>query len=189
MSFTEVPGFGCNYNVQLQPELPGGAAEVHRFGPAEGHGRDECLVRVSAAGREWMGAFRGGDGGATVAMSTPSRNHFFLSIAGQGYWVDTERPASTEEVRAYPVRAVMAIPEAGALVCVDDTDMLLFDSAGAKWASRRIASDGLRITKADARGVWGQAWDAVADKEVGFFVDLATGDVEGGLSPADVKPF
>jgi len=185
MSFTEVPGFGSKYKVQFPRELPGVAAEVHRFGPTEGRGRDECLVRVSAVDREWIGAFRGGDGGATVAMETPSPSHFFLSVAGQAYWVDTEWPASTEAVRAYPVREVKAIPEAGVLVCVDDTDMLLFDRAGAKWASRRIASDGLRITKADARGVWGEAWDASAGKEVGFFVDLATGSVEGGLMTGD----
>lgn len=180
-SFTEVPGFACRYKVQLQPELPGVASDVHRFGPTEGRGRDECLVKVCAEDGEWIGAFRGGDGGVTVAMSTPSPTHFFLSVAGQGYWVDTQRPAATEAVRAYPLRAVKAIPEAGALVCVDDTDMLLFDGSGAKWASRRIASDGLRITEADARGVWGQAWDALADKEVGFFVELATGAVEGGM--------
>lgn len=180
-SFTEVPGFSCRYMVQLEPDLLGVAGEVHRFGPTDGHGRNEYLVRVCAAGGEWHGAFRGGDGGVTLAISTPSPDHFFLSVAGQGYWVDTQRPAATEPVVAYPVRAVKAIPEAGALVCVDDTDMLLFDRSGAKWASRRIASDGLRITKADARGVWGRAWDAVADKEVGFFVDLTTGAVEGGL--------
>ena len=74
-SFDEVPGFGCRYKVQLQPELPGVAGEVHRFGPTEGRGRDECLVRVCLAEWEWLGAFRGGDGGVTLAMSTPSPDH------------------------------------------------------------------------------------------------------------------
>lgn len=182
-SFTVVPGFSSQYEVELHPELPGGGAEIHRFGPVEGRGRDECLVRVRAGEKEWLGAFRGGDGGVTLATASPSPDHFFLASAGQGYWVDALNPEATVPVSAYPVRDVRAIPEAGALVCIDDTDILLFDKSGAKWASRRIASDGIRIEKTNSQGVWGLAWDAVEDREVGFFVDLNTGAVEGGVEP------
>lgn len=185
MDFTEVPGFVCNYQIEVQPELPGDATKVYRFGPPESRGRDECLIKVRTQDGEWTGAFRGGEGGVSAAMSTPSPHHFFLSVTGQGYWVDTEMPEATEVVRAYPLREVKAIPDAGVLVCVDDTDLLVFNRFGATWASRRIASDGLRITRADALGVWCEAWDAAANKDVGFFVDLATGAVEGGVVPED----
>jgi hypothetical protein len=185
MRFSDVPGFVSSYEVELDPELPGGATQIYRFGPPEWRGRDECLVKIRARDKEWTAAFRGGGGGASVAMASPSPQHFFLSVAGQGYWVDTENPKATEVVRVYPVREVRAIPEAGALICTDDTDMLLFTRSGVRWVSRRIASDGLKIMRADARGVWGKAWDAVANKDVGFFVNLATGVVEGGVAPED----
>jgi hypothetical protein len=63
--------------------------------------------------------------------------------------------------------------------------MLLFTRSSVRWVSRRIASDGLKITGADARGVWGKAWVAVANKDVDFFVNLETGAVEGGIASQD----
>jgi hypothetical protein len=185
MRFIHVSDFVSSYEVELGAELPGDATPIYRFGPPEWRGRDECLVKVRARDKQWIAAFRGGAGEVSVAMASPSPQHFFLSLSGQGYWVDTENPPATKVIRAYPVREVRAVPEAGALICTDDTDMLLFTRSSVRWVSRRIASDGLKITGADARGVWGKAWVAVANKDVDFFVNLETGAVEGGIASQD----
>jgi hypothetical protein len=57
------------------------------------------------------------------------------------------------------------------------------DSSGIAWTTERLTWEGLTIVDIKGDKLLGRGWDALADKEVPFEVDLRTGKHTGGAKP------
>jgi len=63
------------------------------------------------------------------------------------------------------------------------TSITAVGSEGIAWTTERLTWEGLTITEIDGDKLLGHGWDAPADKEVPFEVDLNTGKHTGGARP------
>jgi hypothetical protein len=79
---------------------------------------------------------------------------------------------------------VRVVRERGLLVFADYLVLTAWGRNGKLWATERLSWDGLRITEVTADEVRGFGWEAPADREVAFVVDLATGRHRGGARPS-----
>jgi hypothetical protein len=48
------------------------------------------------------------------------------------------------------------------------------------WETRRLSWEGVQVDSIEGDFLRGFGWNLIADKEVGFVVDLRTGEVKGG---------
>jgi hypothetical protein len=69
------------------------------------------------------------------------------------------------------------------VVLVGFTHLAGLGSGGVAWVSERLSWEGLRIREISGKSVRGAGWDAIADQEVEFTVDLETGRHSGGARP------
>lgn len=177
-------GWPREFDIDILPGLPpGGPAPLQFPASASPRGREGLVVRVSQAESTWDGNFQFGDGTLTAVYVTPSPHHLCVVARGCGYWVSANDPGVYEVIDAYPVKEVRPLRDIGLLLFVDYTDIEAYSAGGRTWASGRVSWDGITIMQADERGVLGRAWDAVAEKEVGFFIDPRSGRLEGGSAP------
>jgi hypothetical protein len=62
------------------------------------------------------------------------------------------------------------------LLFVGHQALLAWGARGEAWQTRRLSSEGLRITEVRGDELHGFGWDLITDREVPFMVDLRTGD-------------
>jgi hypothetical protein len=184
---TEHPLVSAGYEAAILGGLPGGGRppfQFHRPGqPTHGEG---VVVRVAPHDSSaWMGNFQRGDGALDGIYEAPSPDRLCVVAGGTGYWVAVRAPEQYEIVALYPIGTVYALPEAGILLFVSLTHLAAYGAEGLRWQTSRVSWDGIRILEASAQTIRGVAWDAPAEKEVGFFVDPRTGSHEGGASPPE----
>lgn len=173
-----------HYQADLLPGLPAtGPEPVDLRATTHGHGREGLVVRVRAGTRSWIGNFQRGDGKLTGIFATPSPDHMCVIASGRGYWLRALDATDCHIVRAYPIQDVRAIAELSLLVFADYTDLVAYGVEGMRWLSQSVSWDGITILSADQNGILGLGWDARIEKEVGFFVDVRSGRVEGGAAP------
>jgi hypothetical protein len=179
-------GWPTRYEARVLPGLPAYGPEPLRF-QAVPHqrGREGLVLEVRWDARQWIGNFQRGDGKLNAIYATPSGDTVCVVAGGRGYWVATPNPQQYELVMAYPIQDVRAIIELELLIFADYTALVAYGTSGLRWKSRRVSWDGIRILRVDEQGVVGRAWDATKDQEVDFFVDAATGRLEGGAAPPD----
>ena len=101
---------------------------------------------------------------------------------GQGYWIPVDHPKTFEVVDAIPIKQVLASPEAGLLVLIDNTRLTAYDKSGERWVSGDMSWDGLKDCEIRDGKVRGVGWDSPANRYVPFTVCLRSGDCEGGSS-------
>jgi len=65
------------------------------------------------------------------------------------------------------------------------TSITALGNSGIEWTTDRLTWEGLTITAIDDGKLHGRGWDALADKEVPFVVDLKTGKHTGGARPQE----
>ena len=75
------------------------------------------------------------------------------------------------------------LSQQGLLLFVGFTSITAVGSSGIAWTTERLTWEGLTITDIDGDKLLGHGWDALADKEVPFEVDLKTGKHTGGARP------
>jgi len=175
------------FTCEVLPGLPGTGPAPHQFRREGQRTHSEGLVvRVKPVdGEPWIGNFQYGDGDVYVSgVFVYSSDQFICVVArGQGYLVCGRRPSEYEIVRSYPIRDVRTIPEKSLIVFADYTELSAYGSKGFAWMTKTLSWDGLKITEVTAERITGVAWDAPANKEVGFSVDVTTGRSQGGSSP------
>jgi hypothetical protein len=71
----------------------------------------------------------------------------------------------------------------GLLLFAGFTSITALGNSGIAWTTDRLTWEGLTITAIDRGKLHGHGWDALADKEVPFTVDLKTGKHTGGARP------
>ena len=181
-------GYPRSYEANVLPGLPTSGPEALDFrATPHGRGREGLVVQVRSGDESWVGNFQRGDGKLSGIYPTPSPRHVCVVAGGRGYWVPVSSPAIYEIVEAYPIQDVLTIPELLLLVFVDYTALAAYGPDGLRWRSSRVSWDGIRILRADATGIEGRGWDAAAEQEVGFFVHIVTGLVEGGAAPPNTS--
>jgi hypothetical protein len=149
--------------------------------------RSGVYVRVTPrSGPSWVGFFALGfdsDQVVSALCSTPDPERFCLVVGGYAYVVKAADPAEWLRVEQRPVVDLRALPEQGVLLFAGFTSITAVGSSGIAWTTERLSWEGLTITEIDGDKLLGHGWDAPADKEVPFEVDLKTGKHTGGARP------
>jgi hypothetical protein len=182
--------FPRNYEVRMVEAAP----PVHPIEklyhyPAELEEGDRsgAYLRVTPQiGPAWVGFFAlGFDSDQVVSSicSTPDPERFCVVVGGYAYLVKAADPADWLRVEQRPVVDLRVLPQQGLLLFGGFTSITAVGSAGIEWTTERLSWEGLTLTEIDADKLLGHGWDALADKEVPFEVDLKTGKHTGGARP------
>jgi hypothetical protein len=114
------------------------------------------------------------------AWACPNPEEICLAAGGYAYVVNTTAPLGCTQIRLRPVVEVRALGEAGLLVFVGFHALAAWGTQGLAWETRRLSWEGIRIEGVEGDSLRGMGWDLRTDKEVGFVIDLKTGDAVGG---------
>jgi hypothetical protein len=149
--------------------------------------RSGAYVRVTPqSGPAWVGFFAlGFDSDQVVSQlcSTPDPDSFCVVVGGYAYVVKASSPTEWLRVEQRPVVDMRALPQQGLLLFAGFTLITAVGSAGILLTTERLSWEGLTITSIDGNKLLGHGWDALADKEVPFEVDVKTGKHTGGAKP------
>jgi hypothetical protein len=149
--------------------------------------RDGVYVRVTPRqGQAWSGFFALGFESSQVVSavaSCPDPDSLCVVPGGYAYVVKATDPAQWFRVEQRPVVDLRALSQQGILLFTGFTNMTAVGRTGMAWTSERLSWEGITITGISGDKLHGAGWDALADKEVPFEVDLRTGKSTGGARP------
>jgi hypothetical protein len=182
--------FPRNYEVRILEAAPPvhPIEKLYHF-PAELEEGDRtgAYLRVAPqSGPAWAGFFvLGFDSEQVVSevCSTPDPDSFCAVVGGYAYLVKAADPASWFRVEQSPVVDLRVLSQHGLLLFAGFTSITAVDSSGIAWTTERLTWEGLTIVDIKGDKLLGRGWDALADKEAPFEVDLKTGKHTGGAKP------
>lgn len=116
----------------------------------------------------------------TGVFGCPAEDDICAVAGGYAYIANTLRPEGCTQVPMKPVVAVHEVVEAGLLVFVGFQTVAAWGRDGLAWETGRLSWEGVRVTAVSGMEIEGFGWDLMADKEVPFTVDPATGLHGGG---------
>jgi hypothetical protein len=149
--------------------------------------RSGAYVRVTPqTGPAWVGFFALGfdsDQVVSAICSTPDPDSFCVVVGGYAYVVKAGNPAQWLRVEQSPVVDLRVLSQQGLLLFAGFTSITALGSSGIAWTTERLTWEGLTITEISGDTLLGSGWDALADKEVQFEVELKTGKHTGGARP------
>jgi hypothetical protein len=182
--------FPRNYEVRvLESAPPVHPIEKMYHYPAELEEGDRSGVYLRVApnrGPAWAGFFAlGFDSDQVVSQvcSSPDPDSFCVVVGGYAYMVKADDPAQWMRVAQIPVMDLRVLSQQGLLLFAGFTSITAIGNSGIAWTTERLSWEGLSITDIKGDRLLGHGWDALADKEVPFEVDLKTGKHTGGASP------
>lgn len=182
--------FPHNYEIKLLESysLVHPAERLYQYpGVLEEGDRAGLYLRVTAKESEpWIGFFAQGFDSAEVAhsiFSCPDPDWLCVVASGYAYVVDVGNPQRWMQIEQRPVVEVRAVPELKLLLFVGFTSITALGESQKLWTSERLSWEGVSITSVEGARLQGTGWDAIADKEVPFEVDLLTGKSQGGARP------
>ncbi|HEY2170828.1 MAG TPA: hypothetical protein VGJ30_14470 [Candidatus Angelobacter sp.] len=150
--------------------------------------RSGAYVRVAPqSGPAWAGFFALGfdsDQVVNQVCSTPDPGRFCVVVGGYAYVVKAPNPAQWFRVEQSPVVDLRVLSHHDLMLFVGFTSITAVGSSGIEWTTERLTWEGLTIIEVKGDKLLGHGWDALADKEVPFEVDLHTGKHQGGANPS-----
>jgi len=152
----------------------------------EGDRRGAYLRVTPQTGPAWVGFFAlGFDSNQVVSQvcSTPNPDSFCVVVGGYAYVVNAGNAEQWLRVEQRPVVDLRVLSSQGLLLFAGFTSITALGSSGIAWTTERLSWEGLTITDIKGNKLLGHGWDAIADKEVPFEVDLKTGKHAGGAKP------
>jgi hypothetical protein len=153
--------------------------------------RAGVYLRVAPnAGAPWRGFFALGfdsEYAVNVVCSCPDADSFCVIAGGYAYVVKAADPTRWFRIEQRPVTDVRALTDPGLLLFAGFTSITALDRNGIKWSTARLSWEGLTHIEIHGDKLRGQGWDAMADREVPFEVDLLTGEHTGGARPAETN--
>jgi hypothetical protein len=152
----------------------------------EGDRAGAYLRVVPKEGPAWTGFFAQGFDSAQVVnavCSAPDPDWLCAVVGGYAYLVKTSDPAQWLRVEQRPVVDLRVLSQQGLLLFAGFTSITAVGRSGIAWTTGRLTWEGLAITAIEGDTLRGMGWDALADKEVPFEVDLKTGKHTGGARP------
>jgi len=182
--------FPRNYEVRVldAPPLPHPLEQLHHYPVKldEGDRAGAYLRVVPAEGAPWNGFFALGfesDQVVNAICSSPDPDCFCAVVGGYAYLVHASDPTRWFRVEQRPVVELRALLEQKILLFSGFTTISAVGPAGLKWTTERLSWEGISRIEITGKKLSGMSWDAVADKEVPFEVDLETGKHTGGARP------
>jgi hypothetical protein len=149
--------------------------------------RNGVYLRVTPkAGPAWTGFFAQGfdsDQVVSEVCSTPDPDSFCTVVGGYAYVVKAGNPVEWLRIEQRPVVDLRVLTQQGLLLFAGFTSITAVDRSGIAWTTERLTWEGLSITEINGNKLRGKGWDAMADKEAPFEVDLKTGKHTGGARP------
>jgi hypothetical protein len=150
--------------------------------------RSGAYLRVTPqSGPAWVGFFALGFDSEQVVnqvCSSPDPNSFCVIVGGYAYIVKASSPADWLRIEQRPVVDLRVLSHQGLMLFVGFTSVTALGSSGVAWTTERLSWEGLAINEISRDKLQGHGWDAIADKEVPFEVDLKTGKHTGGANPS-----
>jgi hypothetical protein len=182
--------FPRNYEVKLLDAAPllHPVEKLHHY-PVELEEGDRAgaYVRVMPhRGAAWTGFFALGFDSAQVVnafCSCPDPDSLCVVAGGYAYVVRADDPAQWFRVEQRPVVNLRAVPGSALLLFTGFISISAVGREGLQWTTGRLSWEGVTITEIAGSKLRGLGWDAMADKEVAFEVDLLTGKHTGGARP------
>jgi hypothetical protein len=182
--------FPRNYEVRMLEEGP----PVHPIEKLyhypvelEEGDRNGAYLRVMPKGKPaWVGFFAQGFDSEQViseVCSSPDPESFCIVVGGYGYLMKASDPSRWLRVEQKPVVDLLVASQQGLLIFAGFTSITAIGASGVAWTTERLTWEGLTITEIQGDILRGKGWDAIADKEVPFEVDLKTGKHTGGARP------
>ncbi len=182
--------FPHEYQVEALSRLPMRIEEPRQFiypTQTEEVERGALLLRVLPEGSPgFVAVFALGYDSQNVVhgiFSTPHPRWLCAVCGGYAYLVDVTDPQRWRLVLSRPVLEVRMALDAQVLLFVDFQTISGFTAGQALWQSAPLSWEGLRIDAVSGHELIGHGWDAIADREVPFTVDLITGQHQGGAAP------
>ena len=149
--------------------------------------RSGAYVRVTPqSGSAWVGFFALGFDSIQVVnqvCSTPDPGRFCVVVGGYAYVVNISDPADWLRIEQRPVVDLRVLSHQSLLLFTGFTSITALGAPGIMWTTERLTWEGVTITEINGSKLQGHGWDALADKEVPFEVDLKTGKHTGGAKP------
>src|ERR1043165_1939156 len=146
--------------------------------------RSGIYLRVTPeSGSAWAGFFALGfesDQVVSEICSTPDPDSFCAVVGGYAYVVRAQPPAEWLRVEQSPFVELRVLTQQGMLLFVGFTSITAIGREGTLWTTERLTWEGLTVSEIKGDTLLGQGWDAIANKEVLFEVDLKTGKHSGG---------
>jgi hypothetical protein len=182
--------FPHNYNIKVLDSynLVNPLEKLHHFPVKLEEGdRTGIYLHISPGNSNaWVGFFALGFDSSEVASgiySCPDPDWLCVIIGGYGYIVNTRQPEQWMRIEQRPIVQVRAVPEMKLLVFVGFTSITVLAEAQRLWTSERLSWEGISISKIEDGILHGMGWDAIADKELPFQLNLLTGESTGGTRP------
>lgn len=116
----------------------------------------------------------------TGVQACPNRGELCVLAGGYAYLAHATRPEQVTLLAMKPVVSVYPATEAALLLFIGFQTVLAWGRDGFAWESRRLSWEGVRLDMVDGSSATGFGWDLLADREVGFRLDLKTGTHTGG---------
>lgn len=120
----------------------------------------------------------------TGVFACPNLRELCAVAGGYAYIVDTTQPEHSTHIAMRPVAEVKVLTAQRLLLFVGFHTIAAWGANGLAWETERLSWEGIRLREVKDDTLRGFGWDLMADKEVPFTVDLATGQHQGGAAPA-----
>jgi hypothetical protein len=183
--------FPKNYEVRVLESAPPvhPVEKLHHF-PVELEEGDRNGIHVRVAppqGPAWTGFFAQGFDSSQVlsaVCSCPDAESVCVIAGGYAYVVRANDPAQWLRIEQRPVVDLLVSTRQRLILFIGFTSITALGKEGIAWTTERLSWEGLQIAGAEGDTLSGTGWDAVADQEVPFEVDLKTGRHTGGARPS-----
>ena len=182
--------FPRNYEVRVLEEAPPvhPVEKLYHYPVELEEGdRNGAYLRVTPKdGLAWVGFFAQGfdsDQVINEVCSSPDPDAFCAVVGGYAYLVQARDPRRWSRIEQKPVVELHVASQQGLLIFAGFTSITAAGASGILWTTERLTWEGLTITEIKGDILRGRGWDAIADKEVPFELDLKTGKHTGGARP------
>lgn len=183
--------FAHNYEVKVLESAPPvhPVEKLHHY-PVELEEGDRSGVyvrMVPTGGPAWFGFFAAGFDSPQVmnaVCSCPDPDSACVVAGGYAYVVKSSNPEQWCRIEQRPVIEMRPVTDQQLILFSGFTSITALGAEGIAWTTERLSWEGIRISQIHLGILHGFGWDALADKEVPFEVDLKTGKHTGGASPS-----
>jgi len=156
------------------PQTSEDVEAVHvRVTPANGEPWDGAFAIGFDSEHAYDGVFGWPDGTSLCVVAGGYSYVFKADSHGRGFL----------RLEPMPVTDVQLVPEHKLIVIADYTNLYAYSGEKTAWKSERLSWEGVTISKIGTNHIFGIGWDAIADKEVEFVVDVRNGSHTGGSQP------
>jgi hypothetical protein len=116
----------------------------------------------------------------TGVFACPNPQELCAVAGGYAYLIDTVQPEHCTHIALKPIVEARSLVEHGLLLFAGFHSIMAWGRNGLAWESARLSWEGVRITSIDGDTLHGIGWNLLTDREVGFSIDLLTGQHQGG---------